>query len=286
MNKVNIPPNMFPIEISNQIKIDTLVSAFTVNRGEGYIFPGESHDFWEMVYVSEGNVGITAGSKILKCRAGSLIFHKPNEYHRIWNAGKKDIEFTVVSFSAKGEYINNLSDKVLLLDKRGNEQINRIRDEIIQNGPDSNYMPSKIREDSINAAKFISLVEYFLYECANYETNIEPNTSGNATLFTAAVKVMNKNIDKPLKADQIADELHISLSQLKRIFNKYALTGIHKYFLDMKISVAKELLNQGESVYNTALSIGFYNQNNFSATFKKHTGLSPSKWAKENREDD
>ena len=286
MNKVNVPPNMFPIEISNQIKIDTLVSAFTVNRGEGYIFPGESHDFWEMVYISDGYAGITAGSKILKCRAGSLIFHKPNEFHRIWNAGKKDIEFTVISFFAKGEHINKLSDKVLLLDKKGNELINKLRDEIKSNGPDSSYIPSKIRQNTINAAKFISLVEYFLYECANYETNIEPNTSGNAALFTSAVKIMTQNIDKPLKATQIAEQLHISLSQLKRIFNKYALTGVHKYFLDMKISVAKELLSQGESVYNTALSVGFYNQNNFSATFKNLVGISPSKWAKENREDE
>ena len=120
MNKVKIP-TMSPIDVVQSIKVDTLVSAFTVNRGEGYLFPGESHDFWEMVYISGGYAGITAGNKILKCRNGSLIFHKPNEYHRIWNAGKKELEFTVISFFAKGEYIYSLSDKVLLLGKMSRE---------------------------------------------------------------------------------------------------------------------------------------------------------------------
>ncbi len=284
MSKVKIP-TMSPIEILPQIRIDTLVSAFTVSRGEGYIFPGESHDFWEMVYISEGTAGITAGSKILKCRAGSLIFHKPNEFHRIWNAGKKELEFTVVSFNAKGEYINKMFNKVLMLDKKGIDALNTLRSEIESNGPDSNYMPQKFRSDKEKAAKFTVFLEYLLYEFSKYETNIEPNTVGNAALFTAAVKIMNKNVDKPLKAKQIADELNISLSQLKRIFNRYALKGIHQYFLDLKITTAKEMLERGESVYNTALAVGFYNQNNFSSTFKKLTGLSPSKWAKENREE-
>jgi len=285
MNKVK-SLTMTPINISPQIKIDTLVSAFTVSRGEGYLFPGESHNFWEMVYISDGHAGVTAGSKILKCRAGSLIFHKPNEFHRIWNSGKKEIEFTVISFFAKGDYINKLSDKVLLLDKRAVGMLDNLRNEIELNGPDSNYMPQEFRNSAEKASKFIALFEYFLYDCARYEANIEPNTTGNAAIFTAAVKYMNKNINKPLKAKQIADELHISLSQLKRIFNRYALMGIHQYFLDLKLSAAKEMLSQGESVYNTAISVGFYNQNNFSATFKKFTGISPSKWIKENREDE
>lgn len=284
MNKFIIP-TMSPIEVLPHIKIDSLVSAFTISRGEGYLFPGESHNFWEMVYISDGYAGITAESKILKCRAGSLIFHKPNEFHRIWNAGKKAIEFTVVAFSAKGDYINQLNDKVILLDKSGDALINKLKNEIESSGPDSNYMPTKFRNQSDKTSKFISLLEYFLHECVSYKTNIEPNTSGNAALFTAAVKIMLKNIDKPIKAQQIAEELHISLSQLKRIFNRYALTGVHKYFLDLKLSVAKEMLSRGESVYNTAIAVGFYNQNNFSAAFKKATGISPSKWVKENRED-
>ena len=284
MNKVKIP-TMSPIDVVQSIKVDTLVSAFTVNRGEGYLFPGESHDFWEMVYISGGYAGITAGNKILKCSNGSLIFHKPNEYHRIWNAGKKELEFTVISFFAKGEYIYSLSDKVLLLDKKAIGLLETLRNEIAENGPSDNYMPHEFRHSSEKASKFTAYLEFFLYECAKYETNIEPNTTGNAAIFTEAVNFMINNINEPIKAAQIAEALHISLSQLKRIFNKYALMGIHQYFLDLKISYAKELLIQGESVCNTALSVGFYNQNNFSATFKKATGLSPSKWIKENRED-
>ena len=275
-------PTMTPVEIRPTISVDTLVSAFSVYRGEGYRFPGESHNFWEMVYISEGYAGITAGSQIYKCHSGALIFHKPNEFHRIWNAGKKDIKFTVISFYAKGEYINALANKMLYLDKNGLELMHKLQSEIEQNGPDDNYMPQNFRNNKAAVSKFVALLEFFLYECVKAPTNIEPKTTGSAAIFTAAVKAMNKHIDKPLKANELAEELHISLSQLKRIFNRYALTGVHEYFLDLKIAKAKDLLSKGESVYNTAFALGFSNQNNFSATFKRETGTSPSKWANRN----
>lgn len=284
MNAVNIPI-MVPVEIYPSLEIVTLVSAFTVSRGEGYLFPGESHNFWEVVFINEGYAGITAGSKIFKCRSGALIFHKPNEYHRIWNAGRSDIKFTVFSFFAKGDYINKLAGKMLYLDKDGLELMGRIETEIAANGPDDNYMPANFRKDNAAVAAFAALITLFLYRCAKIPTNIEPKSTGNAAIFTAAVKTMNKYIDKPVKAKQIADELHISLSQLKRVFNRYALTGVHEYFMNLKIAKAKKLLASGESVYNAGLAVGYFNQNNFSAAFKRETGVSPSRWTKEIGED-
>ena len=89
---------------------------------------------------------------------------------------------------------------------------------------------------------------------------------------------MQHCIDRSLAVNQLASELHVSQSQLKRLFHHYALTGVHEYFLKLKMNHAKVLLSRGESVRNTALAVGFDNQNNFSTAFKRETGLPPSKW--------
>lgn len=264
------------------IDIKEIHSAFTVVRSENYNFSGEAHDFWEMVYVSKGSVGVAADSRILKCSTGTVIFHKPNEFHRIWNAGKDDIEFTIVSFVAYGDYLSQLYDKVIHLDLRGLSLMDEIKNLIAENGPDDNYMAENFCKDEWVLASFCTTLEHFLYMCAQSEDEVHPRTSGNAAIFTAAVNKMHQNLGGQIKIQQIADELHISLTQLKRIFKKYTLKGVHEYFLALKIEKAKAMLSDGNSVYDTALSIGFYNQNYFSAAFKREVGITPSEWARKN----
>ena len=132
-------------------------------------------------------------------------------------------------------------------------------------------------------ATFCVALERFLYMCAENENQVHPRTSGNAAIFTAAVNKMHENISGQIKIQQIADELHVSLTQLKRIFKKYTLKGVHEYFLALKIEQAKAMLLDGNSVYDTAMAVGFYNQNYFSAAFKREVGNTPSEWARKNQ---
>ena len=271
------------LEYNRFINISGIFTAFTVTRNENYVFKGESHNFWEMVYVTKGCVGVAEDNRILKCNPGTIIFHKPNVFHRIWNAGKEEIEFSVISFSATGEYMNKLCDKVIYLDLTRMKFISDLLNIIKENGPDENYLPQNFTKDKSQVSAFCASLENFLYLCAESENDVHPRTSGTASIFTAAVNKMRENISQQIKVQQIADELHISLAQLKRIFKKYTLKGVHEYFLTLKIEEAKSMLSNGESVYDTAIAIGFYNQNYFSAAFKREVGVTPSGWARKNQ---
>ena len=78
------------------LHIDGIHTAFSVQREKGYSFKGESHSFWEMVYVLDGTVGIMAGSKIFHLNKGKVVFHKPYEFHRIWSADDSSPAYLVV----------------------------------------------------------------------------------------------------------------------------------------------------------------------------------------------
>ena len=73
----------------------------------------------------------------------------------------------------------------------------------------------------------------------------------------------------------LAEVLGVSLSKLKRVFSQYSLIGVHEYFLGLRVSYAKQLLSQGESVTRVSELAGFNNQNYFSSSFKRVTGISP-----------
>ena len=272
------------IHIERPIKIENLVTAFTVFRDKNFRFRGEVHDFWEMVYISEGIAGITAGGKVFECGAGNIVFHKPNEYHRIWTAGDEAIKFTVISFTSASEYLTEkLSESVITLSVKAKKLMEELQSTIGISEKLENYLPDEFLKESneIKIAEFANTLELLLYECAGLEKYIAPKSRGDAKIFTAAVKSMNDHIGEPFNSGQIADEIHVSITHLKRVFNRYALMGVHEYYLAMKLERAKIMLAHGESVHKTAAELGFLNPNYFSAVFKREIGISPTAWLKD-----
>ena len=84
-----------------------------------------------------------------------------------------------------------------------------------------------------------------------------------------------------VSVDSLAAELGINSCYLSRLFTKKMGCSIRKYLLTVRISNAKNYLNQGYSVKESALLCGFQDTTNFSKLFKKETGLAPVNWLKE-----
>ena len=65
-----------------------------------YEFAGETHPFYEMVYVVNGTVGITAGDAVYTLCAGQMLLHPPGEFHRIWSECDSEPHVINLSFYA------------------------------------------------------------------------------------------------------------------------------------------------------------------------------------------
>lgn len=84
------------------IEITTVFTLFLRCCQDPFIFSGELHDQWEIVYVRRGNATITADDKVYHLSSGSVIFHKPMEFHQIYT-DKPGLEIFVSSFKMSGE---------------------------------------------------------------------------------------------------------------------------------------------------------------------------------------
>ena len=87
-------------EIDRQVRITALCSAWVGIKEAGYSFDGESHDFWECVFILRGRAGVTAGEDVYSLSRGDMIFHPPGEFHRLWNDGSESMRVLIISFSA------------------------------------------------------------------------------------------------------------------------------------------------------------------------------------------
>ena len=67
--------------------VDTIYTVHYFEYSNTFSFEGESHDFWEFIYVDKGNVNIVAGSEPISLVKNEIFFHEPNEFHSVKTDG-------------------------------------------------------------------------------------------------------------------------------------------------------------------------------------------------------
>ncbi len=87
--------------------------------------------------------------------------------------------------------------------------------------------------------------------------------------------------DTDFNSEELAHELAISQRQLYRKIKSITGTTVHELITKVKMNQAEELLkNSNLSISQIAYKVGFSEPSNFSRTFSKHFGCSPSQYLK------
>lgn len=76
------------VHLENSIAIENIISVHYFQYMSDFSFPGESHDFWELVCVDRGEIIAVAGDRQLALKKGNILFHKPNEFHNVLTNGR------------------------------------------------------------------------------------------------------------------------------------------------------------------------------------------------------
>ena len=269
------------LHIEQQVKIDNIYTLFSDTREPNYHFEGERHNFWEVVCVLEGKVGVASEKELYTVSEGQAVFHTPMEFHNIWSENSKN---TVFIFSFSGS-MPMLDSKVYNLGTEERLIINDIIETYEKVFKCKEIHVSKIHPGMENQAeKIIKKLELLIVSIlGNTQPKILDLDSKSAQNYLNIISVLNKNTDKNLTVEEIADICNMSISNLKKTFNKYSGVGIIKYFNGLKIEKAQKMLNKGFTVKETALALGYTDQNYFSVVFKRLSGISPLKYKNKNQ---
>ena len=83
-----------------------------------------------------------------------------------------------------------------------------------------------------------------------------------------------------MSVDSLAAVAGFSKYHFLREFKRYTSFTVVAYLNIIRIERAKQMLNRGASVSETALACGFGNFSYFSKVFRAHTGVSPMRYVK------
>ena len=260
--------------VEETVRLSSLFTFFRKTYSLDFTFQGESHDFYEVVCVLDGKAGITAGKNVYTLSVGQMILHPPAQFHAIWSDYGSSPEILIFSFRAEKfpEGCNGIYPLTP-------EQIEEIK--AVYSAAERAFVLEDINvkgtRSEIEAEKVVRRLEIFLLSVLDTGNGrAEQAYSRSGENYYHIVSVMERNLEEELTADSLAKQCGMSVPALEKTVKKYTGHGAMKYYNELKMRKATELLKDGKSVKEVALSLGFSDQNYFSLRYKKWAGVPPS----------
>ena len=279
------------IELKNCITVDSIYTIHYFEYTNNFYFAGESHDFWEFIYVDKGSVDICMDDKQITLKKGDIAFHRPNEFHKVSTFGHTAPNLVVISFESHSPLMEFFCCQVLKTEQRERSLLADVLIEakrLFESPLDDPYLTEMIRKDDapIGTEQLIKIhLEQFLIQLVQRytleeESDLEYSPQNTTEIFKRVTAYMEDNIAKHLTIEQICWDNMIGRTKLQKIFHIETGIGIIDYFSKMKISAAKHMIRDGKLNFSQiSEQLGYSSIHYFSRQFKKITGMSPSDYA-------
>lgn len=124
-------------------------------------------------------------------------------------------------------------------------------------------------------------VERFGESCRNMITKKEEHEN---QLVVRAQNYIQENYQKDLSLDEVSRQMDLSPYYFSKLFKEETGSNFVEYVTNLRIRKAKELLaNDGMSMKEICVSVGYSDPNYFSRIFKKNTGVTPTEYRESGR---
>lgn len=281
-----------PLKIDRMLKIDRLYSLHYFQFAAGYIFPGEKHNFWEMVYIDRGEADIGAGEKLVRLSQGQVIFHEPNEFHSIWAASREGSNILVVSFECLSPAMEHFRQRIFTLSAAQRRLLmNLVREGQELFGPildiSGQLTPTPRPDAPAGSRQMVALLlTQFLILLLREHEDAAPRETVRLTEGEQAAEViaqltalMRAHPDGRLRFSDICRASGWGQTALKECFRRYQHMSVMACYRRIRIEEARRLLREGRlNVSQVAEALGYSSVQYFSAQFKRELGMSPMEY--------
>ena len=94
--------------------------------------------------------------------------------------------------------------------------------------------------------------------------------------LAGVIRMMEENIEEPISPSVLAERVGMSTRQLERLFRRYLSRSPKRYYMELRLGRARNLLMQTElSIIEVALACGFTSPSHFSKCYRAQYGTTP-----------
>lgn len=236
---------------------------------------GRSLNEYQLIYITKGNGELTIqGKEKVTIETGDVIFLKPKQWHNY----KPDFDegWCEYYIGFQGSIIDNLILNEFLSEDKNVFHVG-LSEELVMLYKNSIDLVSKDRAclQQVLMGYVMHMIGLILFESQNrlFENN------QYFDLVNAAKIIMNENIFNALNTEKLAEILNVNYSTFRKAFKKNTETSPAKYYNELIIRMAKQLLREtSKPIKEISYLLNFSSPEAFSINFKKNTGYSPKQF--------
>lgn len=256
--------------VLDTLRVKLICCGFS-DRADNLVCKNAEFGFNKLFYLKSGEIVIETEDKKTKISGGTLCVINAGKKHSIKSSKSERIEAYWIYFDANvcTLPIFDVMHCKTVIDTVDEEGITRLFEELLYNT--NNYTA----ESAIILNERRIITQILLY-CINsndseYDFSLIP--------LEKAVNYMEENLDKKISVADIASLLGIKSNHCINLFNDFFGVSPIKFLNDMRINMARKLLETTNTAIGTVGRMtGCGDNQTFSKVFKTSVGFSPKKY--------
>jgi AraC-like DNA-binding protein/quercetin dioxygenase-like cupin family protein len=272
--------------VKKAVTVKNLTTIESLEIANGFYYPEEKHDFYELVYINSGSLECRLSAEPKMLEHGELLLIKPETAHSY--LARTESTVFIICFSASSAVLDLLDTSIRLQ----NEE-KRLFFEIINEAKSAFCFPFKRKLEPLPSPVFgaqqmvvVKMEEFLLCLLRNAlreSAFIKPvmnSTEREKNLTRDIVAILKKKLYSRITLDDICAQLFYSKTYLNGVFKKNTGMTIIQYYHKLKLAEAKKLLSDGLSTYEIVSRLSFDSASYFIKFFKRYEKITPSAWRK------
>ena len=272
------------VTLKNTFNISQIITILFYEFAPSFRTDGESHDFWEFVYVDRGEIIVRADGKSSKLRQGEIVFHKPGEFHAHECDGTHSASVFILTFDCHSAAMKYFRGRTAKVPSELASLMKQLTQECTANFKVGRYPLIERIGAPLGGQQLVRIyLEEFLIRMMRHEQTKKQDGAVTAarhsldnTLAAEISQYLQNHVCERVTLDELSEYFHFGKSHLCDIFKKAQGDTIVQYHLKLKITEAKRLLREDKlTVSEVSERLGFESPAYFSRIFGKIVGMSP-----------
>ncbi len=253
------------------------------------------HDFYEVNLFWYGNLDYSIGSRIYHLTPGDILLLSPNELHQpLTNPEADGVERQVLWIDKA--YLAGASeygvDLIACFDTSspGHTNCLRFKDDVVRRI--ATLMERVMQETSSDdfgstmmAQSALLQIMVYINRLAQRDHQSVERTDRSGSQIGRVLDYINDHYTEELTLDTLAARFFISKYHLSREFVRITGTSVHRYIIQKRLAIAKQLLGEGRPSMEICQRCGFGDYSNFYRAFKNEYGISPKEFVAHLKQD-